>query len=50
MASAIYFTQDGKKYNLYDLPNDFIINTDVNLSKLGLTKLPNLSNISSALP
>ena len=45
MAEAIYFMQDGKKYNLYDLPRDFIINTDVNLSKLGLTKLPNLSNV-----
>ncbi len=40
---GIFFTQDGKKYNLYNLPAGLVIRGDLNLSNMGLTKLPDMS-------
>lgn len=48
--NGIFFTQGGKEYNLYDLHNqpkneygNFIINGDLDISHMGLTELPDLS-------
>ncbi len=38
--------QDGVTYNLYDLPDGFVIKGDVNLSNRGLTELPDLSRVT----
>jgi hypothetical protein len=40
------FEQDGKTYNLYNLPDGFVIEGDVDLSKKGLTELPDLSKVT----
>ena len=37
------FEQDGKTYNLYDMPKGFVIKGSLNLSGKGLTELPDLS-------
>ncbi len=39
------FEQDGKTYNLYDLPDGFVIKGDINLSRRDLTELPDLSKV-----
>ena len=39
------FEQDGQFYNLYDLPDDFVIEGDLDLSNLNLTELPDLSRV-----
>ena len=39
------FEQDGKTYNLYDLPKGFVIEGDLDLSNKGLTELPDLSEV-----
>ncbi|MDO4423803.1 MAG: hypothetical protein Q4C08_03345 [Pseudomonadota bacterium] len=48
--NGIFFTQGGKEYNLYDLHNPpknkegcFIINGNLDISHMGLTELPDLS-------
>ncbi len=40
------FEQDGKMYNLYNLPDGFVIEGDVHLSEKGLTELPDLSKVT----
>ena len=40
------FEQDGVKYNLYDLPDGFVIKGDLDLSDKGLTELPDLSKVT----
>ncbi len=40
------FKQDGKTYNLYDLPDGFVIKGNVCLREKGLTELPDLSKVS----
>ena len=40
------FEQDGKTYNLYNLPDGFVIEGDVNLSYKELTELPDLSKVT----
>ena len=40
---GIFFYQDGKRYNLYDLPAGLVIRGSLNLSNMGLTKLPDMS-------
>ena len=37
--------QNREYYNLYDLPKGFVIKGDLDLSNIGLTKLPNLSDV-----
>ena len=39
------FEQDGKTYNLYDMPKGFVIKADLDLSDIGLTELPDLSEV-----
>ena len=39
------FEQDGKTYNLYDMPKGFVIKGTLNLSRKGLTELPDLSEV-----
>ena len=39
------FEQDGKTYNLYDMPKGFVIESNLNLSNIGLTELPDLSEV-----
>ena len=39
------FEQGGKTYNLYNLPDGFVIEGDVNLLDKGLSKLPDLSKV-----
>ncbi|MBE6451528.1 MAG: hypothetical protein E7016_06160, partial [Alphaproteobacteria bacterium] len=39
------FEQDGKTYNLYDMPKGFVIKGDLDLSDKGLTELPDLSEV-----
>ena len=39
------FEQDGKTYSLYDLPDGFVIEGDVDLSRRNLTELPDLSEV-----
>ena len=38
--------QNGKEYNLYNLPKGFVIKGSVNLTNEGLTELPDLSEVS----
>lgn len=38
--------QDGKYYDLWNLPKGFVIKGDLNLSNLGLTELPDLSDVT----
>lgn len=42
---SIPFVQDGKLYDLYHLPEGFVIKGDLDLSNRGLTELPDLSNV-----
>lgn len=42
---AFYFIQDGKQYDLYNLPAGFIIKVDIDISGMKLTKLPDLTNV-----
>lgn len=42
---GIFFVQDGVEYNLYKLPKGFVIRGNVDLSNMGLTKLPNMSAV-----
>ena len=39
------FEQDGKTYNLYELPKGFVIKGDLSLPNKGLTELPDLSEV-----
>ena len=39
------FEQDGKTYNLYDLPKGFVIKDDLDLFNKDLTELPDLSGV-----
>jgi len=39
------FEQDGKIYNLYDMPKGFVIKGNLDLINKGLTKLPDLSEV-----
>jgi hypothetical protein len=45
-SAYIPIKQNGKTYNLYDLPDGFVIEGDVDLSKKGLTELPDLSKVT----
>ena len=45
-STYIPIKQNGKTYNLYDLPDGFVIKGDVDLSEKGLTELPNLSKVT----
>ncbi|MBQ9271561.1 MAG: hypothetical protein IJ218_04795 [Alphaproteobacteria bacterium] len=45
VVKTLIFKQDGKLYDLYDLPEGFVIKGDLNLSDKGLTKLPDLSKV-----
>ncbi len=38
--------QDGTYYNIYNLPKGFTIKGDLDLSHIGLTELPDLSNVT----
>ncbi len=40
------FEQDGKTYSLYNLPDGFVIEGDVDLEGKGLTELPDLSKVT----
>ncbi|MBQ8294034.1 MAG: hypothetical protein IJX89_01440 [Alphaproteobacteria bacterium] len=40
---GIFFTQDGERYNLYNLPAGLVIRGNLNLSNIGLTQLPDMS-------
>ena len=44
-STYISIKQNGKTYNLYDLPDGFMIKGNVDLSNKGLTKLPDLSKV-----
>lgn len=37
--------QDGRYYNIWDLPQGFVVKCDIDLSEMGLTQLPNLSDV-----
>lgn len=37
--------QDGKYYNIWDLPAGFVVNGDLDLSKMNLSELPNLTDV-----
>ena len=39
------FEQDGKTYNLYDMPKGFVIKGNLDLSNKSLTELPDLSEV-----
>ena len=39
------YEQDGKTYNLYDMPDGFVIKGNVDLRDKGLTELPDLSKV-----
>ena len=39
------FEQDGQEYNLYDLPDGFVIDGDLDISGKELTELPDLSGV-----
>lgn len=41
----LFIVQDGQVYNLNNLPSGFIIKGDLDLSGMGLTRLPNLSEV-----
>ncbi|MBQ9270858.1 MAG: hypothetical protein IJ218_01145 [Alphaproteobacteria bacterium] len=45
VVKILIIKQDGKCYNLYDLPDGFVIKGDFDLSDKGLTKLPDLSKV-----
>ena len=42
---TIVFKQDGKLYDLYNLPDGFVIKDSLDLSKKNLDKLPDLSKV-----
>lgn len=42
---GIFFVQDGIEYNLYKLPKGLVIRGNIDLSNMGLTKLPNMSGV-----
>ncbi|MCQ2562530.1 MAG: hypothetical protein MJ158_02870 [Alphaproteobacteria bacterium] len=44
-APKLTINQDGKVYDLYNLPKDFVIKGSLDLSGKGLTALPNLSEV-----
>ncbi len=41
----LYITQNGKKYDLNKLPDGFVIEGTLDLGRMGLTKLPNMSHV-----
>ena len=43
---TLLFAQDGTKYNLYDLPDGFVIKGDLDIRFHGLTELPDLSKVT----
>ncbi len=40
------YEQDGKRYNLYDMPDGFVIEDSIDISSRGLTELPDLSKVT----
>lgn len=46
VVKSLVFKQDDKLYDLYDLPEDFVIKGNLDLSKMSLTKLPDLSKVT----
>ena len=45
LLNAGLIQQDGKLYNIYNLPKGFVVNGDLCLSNVGLEKLPDLSSV-----
>ena len=45
VVNSLFIKQDGKFYDLYDLPDGFVIKGDLDLSGKGLTELPDLSKV-----
>ena len=43
--SKRYFVQDGQKYDIFNLPNGFVVKGNLDISNMGLNCLPNLSTI-----
>lgn len=41
-----FIKQDGKLYDLFNLPKNFVVKGDVNLINMGLEKLPDLSTVT----
>ena len=41
----LIYEQDGKKYNLYNLPKGFVIKNDIDISGKNLRRLPDLSDV-----
>jgi hypothetical protein len=40
------FYQDGKTYNLFDIPDGFVVEGDLDIQSFGLAELPDLSRIT----
>lgn len=40
-----FFTQDGKEYDVFNLPENFVVKGDINISDMNLEKLPDLSTV-----
>ena len=45
MQQYFTFMQDGRKYDIRDLTEGFVIEGDLDLSNMNLTKLPDLSKV-----
>lgn len=45
LRDTLVFEQDGKLYDLYNLPDGFVIKGDLNLARKNLDKLPDLSKV-----
>lgn len=41
-----YFVQDGVKYDIFNLPENFVIKGNIDLSHMDLTELPDLSKVT----
>ena len=46
VVNSIFIKQDGKVWDLFDLPEGFVIKGDLDLSGKGLEKLPDLSKVT----
>ncbi len=44
-ASGLIY-QDSRYYNLFDLPKGFVVKGNVNITKMGLTQLPDMSTVT----
>lgn len=40
-----YFIQDGKKYDVFNLPKNFVVKGNIDISDMDLTELPDLSTV-----